>query len=82
MTDCVLTVNAGSSSVKFALFALGGEPAAPLLAGQVEGLGTAQGSLSHVQALAQVLAQVDTAGGQWRVAAVGHRVVQGGGGFC
>ena len=82
MTDCVLTVNAGSSSVKFALFALGGEPAAPLLAGQVEGLGTAQGSLSHVQALAQVLAQVDTAGGQWRVAAVGHRVVHGGVGFA
>ena len=82
MTDCVLTVNAGSSSVKFALFALGGEPAAPLLAGQVEGLGTAQGSLSHVQALAQVLAQVDAAGGQWRVAAVGHRVVHGGVGFA
>lgn len=86
MSDCVLTVNAGSSSVKFALFALTGTLtgtlAAPVLAGQVEGLGSAPGAISHAQALAQVLAQVrahdDPAGGRWRVAAVGHRVVHGG----
>ncbi len=78
MIDCVLTVNAGSSSVKYALFALGGERSAPVLTGQVEGLGHAPGALTHGQALAQVLARVDAAGGQWRVAAVGHRVVHGG----
>lgn len=33
MIDCVLTVNAGSSSVKYALFALGGDRAAPVLSG-------------------------------------------------
>ena len=82
MIDCVLTVNAGSSSVKYALFALGGDRAAPVLSGQVEGLGTAPGALNHAQALAQVLAQVDAAGGQWQVAAVGHRVVHGGAGFA
>ena len=84
--DCVLTINAGSSSVKFALFALGGALAAPLLAGQVEGLGSAPGALTpaltHAQALDQVLAQVAAAGGDWRVAAVGHRVVHGGAGFA
>ena len=88
--DCVLTINAGSSSVKYALFALrgalGAELAAPLLAGQVEGLGSGPGALipaiTHEQALAQVLAQVAAAGGDWRVAAVGHRVVHGGAGFA
>ena len=82
VTGCVLTVNAGSSSVKFALFALGRELSVPVLAGQVEGLGTAPGSLTHGQALAQVLARVEAAGGHWRVAAVGHRVVHGGTGFA
>lgn len=81
MTDCVLTINAGSSSVKYALFALGSDLSAPVLAGQVDGLGSTQHALSHGQALAQVLAQVDAAGGQWRVAVVGHRVVHGGAGF-
>ena len=89
MTDCVLTLNAGSSSLKYALFELATPPAAlaaPVLAGQVEGLGAAPDALSHAQALAQVLAQVlapaGTAGGPWRVAAVGHRVVHGGAGFA
>ena len=78
MTDCVLTLNAGSSSVKYALFVAGAEPGPPVLSGQVEGLGSAPGALTHAQALALVLAQVDAAGGPWRVAAVGHRVVHGG----
>ncbi len=78
MIDCVLTVNAGSSSVKYALFALGGDLSTPVLAGQVEGLGSGPDAPGHDQALTQVLAQVDAAGGQWRVALVGHRVVHGG----
>ena len=78
MTDCVLTINAGSSSVKFALFAAGSDLHKPVLAGQVEGLGTGPDALTHAQAMDQLLAKVDAAGGHWRVAAVGHRVVHGG----
>ncbi|MEJ1158387.1 acetate/propionate family kinase [Prosthecomicrobium sp. N25] len=41
VAECLLTLNAGSSSIKFALFAAAGGEPAPLAAGQVEGLGTA-----------------------------------------
>ena len=78
MSDCVLTLNAGSSSVKYALFAAGTNLGQPVLSGQVEGLGTSPGALSHAQAMQDLLAQVEAAGGPWRVAAVGHRVVHGG----
>jgi acetate kinase len=78
MSDCVLTLNAGSSSVKYALFAAGIDLGQPVLSGQVEGLGTSPGALSHAQAMQDLLAQVEAAGGPWRVAAVGHRVVHGG----
>jgi acetate kinase len=74
----LLTLNAGSSSVKFALFepsANDSQPATPSLAGQVEGLGA--GGLTHEQALQQVLARVGGA----RVTAVGHRIVHGGTAF-
>jgi acetate kinase len=101
-TDRVLTINAGSSSVKYALFAAGPPSGrsqgrsgpsggsgrserggttsgaeAPLLAGNVEGLG--EGGMDHVQALAQIVERVreQSAKGQ-RIAAVGHRVVHGG----
>lgn len=73
--DCLLTLNAGSSSIKFALFARGGDLAAPLAAGQVEGLGV--GGMGHDEALQQILQRV--AGS--RIVAVGHRVVHGGTGF-
>ena len=72
----LLTLNAGSSSIKFALFARDGDLATPLLAGQIEGLGAA--GLTHAQALQQVLARVGSA----PVAAVGHRIVHGGSGFA
>lgn len=78
MSDCVLTLNAGSSSVKYALFAAGTDLSQPVLSGQVEGLGTSPGALSHAQAMQQLLAKVEATGGPWRVAAVGHRVVHGG----
>ena len=81
MRDCVLTLNAGSSSVKYALFEAGADLGPAVLAGQVEGLGSAPDSLTHDHALAQVLAQVEAAGGRWRVAVVGHRVVHGGADF-
>jgi acetate kinase len=39
MPDLILTVNAGSSSIKFALFGADGNGLSPTLKGQVEGLG-------------------------------------------
>jgi acetate kinase len=41
VTDAVLTLNAGSSSVKFALFEVGGGSPEALVQGQIEGIGTA-----------------------------------------
>ena len=41
MTDAVLTLNAGSSSLKFALFALDGGDPRLTLRGQIEGIGSA-----------------------------------------
>ena len=48
MADAVLALNAGSSSIKFALFAAG-DPAQPALLsrGQVEGIGTAPHFIAH-----------------------------------
>jgi acetate kinase len=80
--DCALTVNAGSSSIKYALFGRdGGDPSAPLLAGQVEGLGV--GGVDHAQGMAQVLKRVAAGSGRGqRVAVVGHRIVHGGAAFA
>lgn len=78
MRDHLLTLNAGSSSIKFALFALAGDLTTPAIDGQVEGLESSRGGgLSHAQALQDVLAKV----GDARVVAVGHRIVHGGTAF-
>lgn len=69
----ILTLNAGSSSVKYALFALHGAPGERVASGQVERLG-GSGGATHADALQQVLAQIGSA----RVVAVGHRIVHGG----
>jgi acetate kinase len=75
--DCALTVNAGSSSIKYALFERSGDAALPVLAGQVEGLGVS--GLDHAQGMALVLERVAVvAGTARRVAVVGHRIVHGG----
>ncbi|MFO1219500.1 MAG: acetate/propionate family kinase [Burkholderiaceae bacterium] len=66
----ILTLNAGSSSLKYALFAHAN--GSRLMDGQVEGLGV--GGLSHEQALQQILTRIDPS----RVVAVGHRIVHGG----
>jgi acetate kinase len=94
MSDALLVLNAGSSSLKFALF-----EAAPGLtalgSGQVEGIGAAPrfsarsatgesvaASLpeagNHEAALAAVIAWLKRLLGARRVVAVGHRVVHGG----
>lgn len=49
MADALLTINAGSSSIKFALFRLANPiPAKPELVGQYDGIGAAQGA--HLKA--------------------------------
>jgi acetate kinase len=86
MTGPLLTLNAGSSSIKFALFD-GGQP---LLSGLVEGLGVAPrlrvanedwldlpAGTTHDGALAALLDQLRLRGHD-RIAAVGHRIVHGG----
>ena len=51
MADAILTLNAGSSSIKFALFALGETiPRQPELAGQIDGIGVAGGLHAHLKA--------------------------------
>jgi acetate kinase len=75
MADHLLTLNAGSSSIKYALFAIGGDLVRPESAGQVEGLGA--GGLSHADALQAVMGRVGSA----RIVAVGHRIVHGGSAF-
>ena len=90
----VLTINGGSSSVKFALFAAG-EPPARLLAGQVGRIGLGGATLTapgadgkdetrpiaapdHGAAIAAVLDWLGPRADLDALAAVGHRVVHGG----
>ena len=48
MADAVLTLNAGSSSIKFALFALGATiPQQPELVGQIDSIGAIGGQAAH-----------------------------------
>jgi acetate kinase len=84
MTMRLLTINAGSSSLKFAIFALGDAEPVCELRGQLSGIGQGVAKLSgvdwqtgnlklenHRDAVALLLERVE-------VAAVGHRVVHGG----
>jgi len=75
MSDHLLTLNAGSSSIKYALFARD-DLAAPVFAGQVEDIGLAGGVPTHDAAMARVLAELNVR--HERIAAVGHRIVHGG----
>ena len=76
MQDHLLTLNAGSSSIKFALFDCAGDLATPVSSGQIAGLGAGadDNALTHSQAMKQVLERV----ADFRVVAVGHRIVHGG----
>jgi acetate kinase len=75
VSDAILVLNAGSSSLKFSAFGVGADDK-PLVRGQVGSLGT--DADSHEQALASVLEQCRTQLGGKQVVAVGHRVVHGG----
>jgi acetate kinase len=51
MADAILTLNAGSSSIKFALFAYSAAiPQQPELVGQIDGIGAAGGQPAHFNA--------------------------------
>ncbi|WP_179379335.1 acetate/propionate family kinase [Jannaschia marina] len=91
MTDTLLTLNAGSSSVKFSVWAAAAEPAL-LLEGQVENLGPAArlviegepkdvreiGGADHAAALTAILTAISPTLDGRRVVGVGHRIVHGG----
>jgi acetate kinase len=76
-TDAILVLNAGSSSLKFALFALSGTELSLVEGGQESAPpGAARG---HEEALARVFEGLKARrGASHRVVAVGHRVVHGG----
>jgi acetate kinase len=90
---CVLALNAGSSSLKVAVFPAQGDD--PLVTGQADRIGSqgtlvlkdargvpltlAEGALtSHADALAMVISTIQRSFPGLRLAAVGHRVVHGG----
>jgi acetate kinase len=87
----LLTLNGGSSSIKFALFTT--NPLAPTLAGQIDRIGTAQSRLTttapastaqpvdahdHPAAAAHLIAFLRNHLGPTPLAAIGHRIVHGG----
>lgn len=100
MSEAILTLNAGSSSIKFALFSnLDPLPEQPEISGQIDGIGakphikasdksgrtldnvdivTADGrDGQHQAALAFLVDWLHAHEADWRIVAVGHRVVHG-----
>lgn len=76
MTAALLTLNAGSSSLKYALFRHADPvPARPEFHGQMEVTG---GAAAYPAAIDHLLQWVRTHAADWTIAAVGHRVVHGG----
>jgi acetate kinase len=89
----VLTINSGSSSIKFAMYDMSGVPQR-IATGQVERIGlpdarfratAAEGqthetiaAANHDQAVDRIIAWLDLHGGLQAVVAVGHRIVHGG----
>src|SRR5262245_60215768 len=98
MTDAILVLNAGSSSIKFLLFADRSGELEPVVRGQIEGLGTAprfvardgagkviaekswgEGvKLGHEGGIAHLAEFFQARAGEFKLEAVGHRVVHGG----
>lgn len=89
MTDLILTLNAGSSSIKFAVFPAAAYGSATAT-GQVDGIGVKPRLTlgddkrdlaqvhDHASALAAITAAIEPALAQGRIRAVGHRIVHGG----
>lgn len=94
MSDVILVINAGSSSVKFKLFS-GRDDLGLLTAGAVSGIGTtpvftvhgtdAATSLpadtTHDAALDAIVQWIEAHTAGWRLSAAGHRIVHGGTAF-
>jgi acetate kinase len=93
MADAIAVLNAGSSSIKFSLFAVRGEALELVLRGQIEGLYTSprfitqdgakkswgEGSeLGHAGALDYLVGYIREHLGRDRLIGIGHRVVHGG----
>lgn len=100
MSRAILTINAGSSSIKFALFPLEGNKLGDeaVFSGQIDGIGTpaallvaknkagekiANGNLpvanpDHKQAFDHLLSWFTAQASDWKIIAVGNRVVHGG----
>ena len=98
MTQAILTLNAGSSSLKFAVFGFNGE--SPIASGQADSIG-GEGSIvlksadgahlpvtskvdvtTHHAALRSILSLLQISFSGLDIAAVGHRIVHGGVGFA
>ena len=77
MSNQVLTINGGSSSIKFALFA-SCEPPQKLLAGTVERVGLPGGSADYEHAVESLFDKLEKRFRLADVRAIGHRVVHGG----
>jgi len=94
MTACALTINGGSSSIKFAVYALS-DPPKQTLSGEVERIGLQDSMLSvkepgkeatrqpidaadHSRAVEHLIAWLEQRIGLKSIAAVGHRIVHGG----
>jgi len=75
MAKGILTLNAGSSSLKLALFDMG-TPPRRVFSHTVSRIG--EEVPDHAQALRTALAQIEAHGGLGALAAIGHRVVHGG----
>ncbi len=90
--NAILTLNAGSSSIKFGVYRAEAEPAL-LLHGQVENLGPVAslvlesddarqtfqiGPADHANAVTAILEAICPRLGQIRISGVGHRIVHGG----
>lgn len=88
--SAILTLNAGSSSIKFGVYAVAGAEPRELLQGQVENLGPDAeleieggaerriGPADHARAVAAILEAISPHLEGREVAAVGHRIVHGG----
>ncbi|MDR2689402.1 MAG: acetate/propionate family kinase [Azoarcus sp.] len=99
MSNAILTINAGSSSIKFALFPLAQQiDSTAVIAGQIDGIGTASAKLvakdktgeriadeilpvekpNHKEAFDHLLSWFTKRAADWKIIAVGHRIVHGG----
>ncbi|MDR2624816.1 MAG: acetate/propionate family kinase [Zoogloeaceae bacterium] len=100
MSQAILTINAGSSSIKFALFPIVEKTLgdAAVISGQIDGIGTPVAKLvaknkegekianndlpianpDHQKAFDYLLSWFTGEAADWKIIAVGHRVVHGG----